>query len=184
MPQFQHGVLLKCFLMMKKRLERFYLGFIVLIFSCSSVYSQSIFSQLENKNNTSKSSVKIHQDQRIESLVYGIKKQKEEKLAAEDVASVDGVDAKELAGYRVQVYSSNIQKSAKAEAFRIEEELQQLLPDVPVYVFYHAPFWKVRAGNCRTMEEAQNLRNEIGTAYPQVKRDLYVVRDKIKVAAK
>ena len=159
--------------------------FISLFFSVLNLSAQNIFSHLESKDSNTKASIKVHQDQSIESLVYGIKKS---SVVSEPtpgvVSSPEAVNTTEVQGYRVQVYSSNIQRTAKSEAFRIESELQQFLPEVPVYVSYHSPFWKVRAGNCRSMQEAQQLRSEIGDAYPQVQRDLYVVRDKIKVPVK
>ncbi|MBP1639086.1 MAG: Sporulation protein [Bacteroidetes bacterium] len=147
--------------------------------------AQNIFSHLESKDSSTKASIKVHQDQRVESLVYGVKKNPVvSESPAVAVSAAEVVNTTEVQGYRVQVYSSNVQRMAKSEAFRIEGELQQLLPDIPVYVSYHSPFWKVRAGNCRSMQEAQQLKSEIGDAYPQVKRDLYVVRDKVKVPAK
>ena len=162
--------------------------FSILSMSALCLSAQNIFSHLENKDSSTKASIKVHQDQRVESLVYGVKKHPVVPVQAATAATtpvvLDATNTTEVQGYRVQVYSSNIQKTAKSEAFRIEEEFQQLLPNVPVYVSYHSPFWKVRAGNCRTMQEAQQLKSEIGETYSQVKRDLYVVRDKIKVPAK
>jgi hypothetical protein len=159
--------------------------FSALFISVLNLSAQNIFSHLESKDSNTKASIKVHQDQRIESLVYGIKKSSAiSEPTPAVVSSSEAVSTTEVQGYRVQVYSSNIQRTAKSEAFRIESELQQLLPEVPVYVSYHSPFWKVRAGNCRSMQEAQQLKSEIGDAYPQVQRDLYVVRDKIKVPAK
>ncbi len=175
--------------MPKRSVKQQVVVFSILFVSVLCVSAQNIFSHLENKDTSAKAVVKVHQDQRIESLVYGVKKKPVTQTQTNEnsVGTVEPlavVNTVEVPGYRVQVYTSNIQKTAKSEAFRIEEEFQQLLPNVPVYVSYHSPFWKVRAGNCRTMPEAQQLKYEIGEAYPQVKRDLYVVRDKIKVPAK
>jgi Sporulation related domain. len=172
--------------MVRKNINGVLIVFTVLLASVLNLSAQNIFSHLESKNGNAKASVKVHQDQRVESLVYGIKKHPVISTAPAGAVSsaTETVSTTEVQGYRVQVYSSNVQRMAKSEAFRVEGELQQLLPDVPVYVTYHSPFWKVRAGNCRSMQEAQQLKSEIGDAYPQVKRDLYVVRDKIKIPAK
>lgn len=186
MRQFHLVVLQRIAVMMRKRANRLII-IIVSLFTCVLfLKAQTIFSALESKENTAQATVKIHQDKRIESLVYGVKKHAVPQSAVTaDIAEPSEADnIQEMPGYRVQIYSSNVQKTAKLEAFRVEEEFQQVLPDVPVYVSYHSPFWKVRAGNCRTMEEAQQLRHEIGAAYPQVQKDLYVVHDKIKVAVK
>jgi hypothetical protein len=172
--------------MVRRNKSSVLLVFILLFVSVLGLSAQNIFSHLEGKNTGAGASVKVHQDQRVESLVYGIKKHPviSEAPAGAVSLATEAVSTTDVPGYRVQVYSSNVQRMAKSEAFRVESELQQLLPDVPVYVTYHSPFWKVRAGNCRSMQEAQQLKSEIGDAYPQVKRDLYVVRDKIKIPAK
>jgi hypothetical protein len=163
---------------------------VLIVFSVSCFYVQSmtgqnLFSHLAAKDSVTNASVKVHQDQRIEALVYGVKKQQEEiKAQNNNVPVLDASNSVEMQGYRVQVYSSNVQKTAKSEAYNMEDEFQRTLPDVAIYVAYHSPFWKVRAGNCRTMAEAQQLKAEIGEALPQLKKDMYVVRDKIKVNAK
>jgi hypothetical protein len=157
----------------------------VLFFSGLYLSAQNLFSYLEN--NDTQATVRVHQDKRIETLVFGIKPQpvvQEKARVTENASDLETTNTKEIVGYRVQIYSGNTQRTAKSEAFQVEEEFQQLLPNVPVYVSFHSPFWKVRAGNCRTMEEAHELRNQIGEAYPQLKKDLYIVRDKIRVAAK
>lgn len=173
--------------MMRKRAYRLMIISLSLFISVLYLKAQNIFSALENRDNATKATVKIQQDKRIEALVYGIKKHPVVQESATNESVVSGLDeenTKGVPGFRVQVYSSNAQKTAKTEAFRIEGELQQVCPDVPVYVTFHSPFWKVRAGNCRTITEAQQLKSEIGSAYPQVQKDLYVVHDEIKVPAK
>lgn len=144
---------------------------------------QNLFWHLAAKDSLTKASIKVHQDERIEALVFGTKQQHAvTKIETETKPVSDETNSVEIQGYRVQVYSSNVQKTAKGEAYNMEDAFQSALPQIPVYVSYHTPFWKVRAGNCRTMAEAQQLKIEIGDALPQLKRDMYVVRDKIRVA--
>ena len=86
----------------------------------------------------------------------------------------------EIDGYRVQVYSSNRQQTAKAEALELEKTLSEQL-DVKVYVQYMPPFWKVRIGDFRSYEEAQTFKAELLERFPTVQGDTYVVRDKVQV---
>ena len=86
----------------------------------------------------------------------------------------------ELDGYRVQVYSSNQQQTAKAEALNLEEKLKDKINQT-VYVQYIPPFWKVRIGDFRTYNEAKEYKNEFVELYPKLMGDTYIVRDKIQV---
>lgn len=86
-----------------------------------------------------------------------------------------------MQGYRVQVYSSNQQRVAKDEAFAIEKTLKNAEIEMPVYVQYNPPFWKVRIGNFRTTEEAQAAKTDILSKVPELKVTTFVVRDEIVV---
>lgn len=91
-----------------------------------------------------------------------------------------GDEIVEIAGFRVQVYSSNNQQTAKAEAMRIEQNLTGKV-DVPIYVQYAPPFWKVRLGNFRTQEQAQAYKIQFVKSHPELQGDTYIVRDQIQV---
>lgn len=86
----------------------------------------------------------------------------------------------EIDGYRVQIYSSNQQQTAKEEALELEKKLKDYLPHT-IYVSYVPPFWKVRVGDFRTYEEARDYKKEFVQMYPERIGDTYIVRDKIKV---
>lgn len=86
----------------------------------------------------------------------------------------------EIDGYRVQIYSSNLQQTAKTEALQLEKEISEEV-SVPVYVLYLPPFWKVRLGNFRTFDEANKYKSQFITQHPTLQGDTYIVRDKIQV---
>jgi len=86
----------------------------------------------------------------------------------------------EIDGYRVQVYSSNQQQTAKGEALDLEAQLKEKL-DQTVYVQYIPPFWKVRLGDFRTYEEARDYKKLFIEQYPDMMGDTYIVRDRIQV---
>ncbi len=95
---------------------------------------------------------------------------------------IDGTVREEvqIQGYRVQVYSSNNQQTAKNEAFTIEKKLTNSGIETETYVLYNPPFWKVRVGNFRTQEEANLMKAEIIRLLPDLQADTYVVRDQIQ----
>ena len=86
----------------------------------------------------------------------------------------------EIDGFRVQIFSSNRQQTAKEEALVLEKKMTEAL-STAVYVTYLAPFWKVRLGNFRTYEEANVFKAQLITQHPELQGDTYIVRDKIKV---
>ena len=110
--------------------------------------------------------VRVQQDTLIEALlkekIYG----KSEQI--------------EIDGFRVQIFSSNRQQTAKEEALVLEKKMTEAL-STAVYVAYIAPFWKVRLGNFRTYEEANAFKVQLITQFPELQGDTYIVRDKIKV---
>ena len=86
----------------------------------------------------------------------------------------------EMDGYRVQIYSSNRQQTAKMEALELETNLKTEISKT-IYVLYLPPFWKVRLGDFRTYDEAKDYKKEFVQQFPQMIGDTYIVRDKIKV---
>ncbi len=86
----------------------------------------------------------------------------------------------EMDGYRVQIYSSNQQQTAKGEALELESKLKNTVNQT-VYVQYLPPFWKVRIGDFRTYDEAREYKKRFVSQYPEMMGDTYIVRDKIQV---
>lgn len=89
-------------------------------------------------------------------------------------------DLVETDGYRIQIYSSNQQQQAKSEAMLLERTMSEQISE-KVYITYATPFWKVRVGDYRTIEEAQRGKEELIQRFPELQSSTYVVRDKIKV---
>ena len=86
----------------------------------------------------------------------------------------------EVDGYRVQVYSSNQQQTAKGEALELETRLKDKINQT-LYVQYLPPFWKVRIGDFRTYDEAKEYKKLFVQQFPDLMGDTYIVRDKILV---
>lgn len=97
-----------------------------------------------------------------------------------NVAMKGRMEFVEIDGYRVQIYSSNQQQTAKAEALELEQKIKDKVNQT-VYVQYLPPFWKVRLGDFRTYEEARDYKKTFVQLYPSMMGDTYIVRDKIQV---
>lgn len=85
-----------------------------------------------------------------------------------------------VAGFRVQIYSSNRQQTAKTEAIELERRLENALP-AKIYTQYVSPFWKVRVGDFTTYEEAKAFKEQLIQHFPYLKQDAYIVRDQVNV---
>jgi len=77
-----------------------------------------------------------------------------------------------LKGYRVQIFLGERDKAEETRrAFLVRH------PDVPAYLSYLAPNFRVRVGDQRTKLEGEKLRDHLATEYP----GLYVVPDAIEM---
>ena len=80
-------------------------------------------------------------------------------------------------GFRVQVFSSNAQRTAKDESLSIERRLRSAFPGYGVYRIYSSPFWKVRIGDFKTSADALSFRAELIKAFPELRKETYTVRE-------
>lgn len=95
-----------------------------------------------------------------------------------DEAMTGTKDLVEVDGYRVQIYSSNKQQVAKAEALELEAQMKDKISH-PIYVQYQSPFWKVRIGNFRNYDDAKEYKKIFVQQFPELMGNTYIVRDKI-----
>ena len=84
-----------------------------------------------------------------------------------------------VAGYRVQVFSDNNQRTAKGEARSKERQLRGAFPELGTYVVYNSPFWRLKVGDFRTQHEAEAIADEIKSRFPSFAREVRVVRDRV-----
>ena len=77
-------------------------------------------------------------------------------------------------GYRIMLFISNSQ-SARTDAFAACDSLAVRLPNLPTYVSYDNPYFKVAAGNCTTQEEALILLEQIKPSFPKA----FIMREAI-----
>lgn len=82
-------------------------------------------------------------------------------------------------GYRVQVFSDNNARSAKSEARGRARNISSRFPQYRTYVVYNAPFWRLRVGDFRNQQDAEQAADEIKRAFPSYSREVRVVRDRI-----
>lgn len=117
-----------------------------------------------------KGKIRIYQDSRIETLLG---KRKEVTITRNNFTVGKG--------FRVQIYSGNNQNSSKREAFERKAVISRDMPEVETYISFKSPFWRLRAGDCRTYEEAHEIMRKIKDLFPQYGKETYIVKDDIKI---
>lgn len=112
-------------------------------------------------------SVKIYQDDRVDSLLSLHRKINEFNLANEEH---DGID-----GFRIHLYFESGNNS-KARTMNVRDQFLRRYPQIGAYVIYRSPFYRLRVGDYRTRVEAERFLQRIIRRYPAA----YVVGTKIK----
>ncbi len=83
-----------------------------------------------------------------------------------------------VTGFRVNIFSESGNNS-KTAAFQARTTFMTDYPDIPTYLVFEEPFFKIKVGNFRSRIEAQGLLKQIQTTYPNA----FVVKDAINMRA-
>ncbi|HKK38826.1 MAG TPA: SPOR domain-containing protein [Cryomorphaceae bacterium] len=122
------------------------------IYSGESVFVRDSLMQ-ENK----KGKITVYEDERITEL---------NQLKKEYPGHLDG--------YRVQIFFGK-----RSEALEQKARFSETHPELPAYISYLAPNFRLRVGDFRTKLEGEKLKKEIESDYP----GCYLVKDKIELPA-
>ncbi|MCH5345631.1 MAG: SPOR domain-containing protein [Muribaculaceae bacterium] len=88
-----------------------------------------------------------------------------------------------MAGYRVQVFSDNNARTAKAEANAKARQIRNKFPQYQTHVMFTSPYWRLRIGDFKTRVEAEGAAAEIKTAFPTLSKEIRVVKDRVNIIA-
>ena len=81
-------------------------------------------------------------------------------------------------GFRVQIFFDSGNNSME-NALKVKTNFVSKYPDIPVYLIWQQPNYKVRIGDFRTKIEAQGLFDKIKSEY----KNAFIVKDKIAFPA-
>jgi len=79
-----------------------------------------------------------------------------------------------MAGFRIQVINS----PDRNKVFAAKTKVYQQFPDLKPYLMYQAPNYKLKVGNFKTQEEAEEFEKQLSRLFPS---GLYIIRDTIEV---
>ncbi|MDR0757371.1 MAG: SPOR domain-containing protein [Tannerella sp.] len=158
-------------------MERYRYHILILFFLCGSsirLAAQSPIFDLLASTGAGKGAVVIHQSAAIRQLVG---------MLPQD-AKIEEENGKRfllVQGYRIQVFSGNNQRRSKDEAFDKEKQINTLYPDLPTYVNYTAPFWRLRAGDFFSYEEALTMKYRLSVDFPSFKNEISIFKEEIRI---
>ena len=110
-------------------------------------------------------SVVVHKDPRIDMLV--------QKQASINTASKK-MYGRTMRGYRLMVMNTN----KRDEAIAAKTKVYTAFPELKAYLVYQAPFFRLKAGNFKTRDEALRYQRMMGAYFP---KGVFIVNDTIEV---
>ncbi len=125
----------------------------------STLLGKSIFDILPSKDEGGRASVTLHQSNQLRNAFR---------------TQVAKNSSRKIQGYRVRIYFDN-QQNSRAVSFGYRARFIGMFPDIPAYLVYQAPFFKVTVGDFRTKSEAMELLRNIKSAFPAA----FVVKENI-----
>lgn len=84
-------------------------------------------------------------------------------------------------GYRIQAYSDNNYRTAKASTQARARAIAMKFPQYRSYISYNAPTWRLRLGDFKSHAEARAALSRIRSVFPSYAREMTIVRDHINV---
>jgi hypothetical protein len=129
------------------------------------VFIALLFLARQGSAQTDTAGVVVRKDPRVDSLV-------QKQIEINEVTTRDA--RRNVPGFRIQVINSPDRNKVYAAKVKIYEEY----PDMKPYLLYQAPNYKLKVGNFKTQEEAEQAMQQLSRLFPS---GLYVIRDIIEI---
>lgn len=90
-------------------------------------------------------------------------------------------DAQSVIGYRIRIFSGNQQTASKNRCYGIQAHINEEMPELPTYVAFKTPNWRISVGDFRTSEEASSMLAQLRKAFPAYAKEMFIVKEKINL---
>jgi hypothetical protein len=107
----------------------------------------------------------VHKDPRVDALA---------KKQASVNAAIKKASARSMKGYRLLVVNTN----KRNEAIDAKTKIYTYFPDLKAYLVYQTPYFKLKAGNFKTREEADRYRKTMNSIFP---KGVFIINDMIEI---
>jgi len=111
------------------------------------------------------SSIVIHKDPRVELLL---------KKQGEVNAAIKKANARTAKGYRLLVINTN----KRDDAIAAKTKVYTNFPELKAYLVYQSPYFKLKVGNFKTREEAEQYQKSLGYYFP---KGVFIMSDTIEI---
>ncbi len=129
---------------------------IILFFFCKQASAQD--SSLQG-------SIFVHKDPRIDLLI---------KKQLEINTNYKRATAHTMKGYRLMVINTN----KREEAIAAKTKIYTYFPELKAYLLYQSPYFKLKAGNFKTREEAERYQKELSLFFS---KGVFIINDIIEI---
>jgi hypothetical protein len=136
-------------------------------FALTLFIAQNIFAQDTTRSATAQqtASVIVHKDARIDALI-----KKQESINTTTKKS----SARTARGYRILIVNTN----KREEAIAAKTKVYTLFPELKAYLSYQSPYFKLKAGNFKTRDEAERYRKNMSSIFP---KGVFIINDIVEV---
>jgi hypothetical protein len=110
-------------------------------------------------------SVVVHKDPRIDLLI---------KKQASINTTTKKSYARNMRGFRIMVVNTN----KREDAITAKTKVYTYFPELKAYLVYQAPFFRLKAGNFKTRDEADKYRKQMTPLFP---KGVFIINDTIEV---
>lgn len=111
------------------------------------------------------SALVVHKDPRVDLLV---------KKQGEVNAAIRKANARTAKGYRLLVVNTN----KRDEAIAAKTKVYTNFPELKAYLVYQSPYFRLKVGNFRTKEEAQQYQKSLSRFFP---KGVFIIGDTIEI---
>lgn len=170
-------------------LYSFAVAMLIAVFACGTAVAQVNVNAPKALKNRSNSSVNKSQKPAEQSHGQAQKQvhrnehsnANDQGVAVSKDGSVNGtVATKVVSGYRVQVLFTSA-KNGRSLAQQRARKIALKYPQYRSYMTYVAPRWRLRIGDFKKYDAARSFANLIKRNFPEMRADVAIVGDKIKI---
>jgi hypothetical protein len=107
----------------------------------------------------------VHKDPRVDALA---------KKQAAINSAIKKSTARTMRGYRLLVINTN----KRDEAIEAKTKIYTFFPEMKAYLSYQSPYFKLKAGNFQSRDEAEKYRKLLTSMFP---KGVFIINDIIEV---
>jgi len=137
----------------------------ILFFFSLSFFKIAIGQDSIPTNPYSQTAVIVHKDPRVDILV---------KKQASINEAIKKASARTAKGYRLLIVNTH----NREEAIAAKTKIYTYFPELSAYMTYQSPYFKLKAGNFKTRDEAERVRKSMVTIFP---KGVFIINDIVEV---